>query len=90
MKIINNEFRVGQRYIGRINKRVFRVIEVKEPGRYLTKTGGVYWTKYRTVVFLDEKTKKSYETVFETAQCLLLDKLDDAVTQRKEVEYERQ
>lgn len=65
-EIINRNFAVGDRFKGRIDKSILEIVDLKK--------GGIYNNKIY-VTFRDEKTNKTYETDFETAKRLLIDKI---------------
>lgn len=72
MKIINEHFEVGQCYAGMVSGEVFTISNIREAGKYETKSGGVYTVTQTLVEFSSEKTGKTRQTELETAKRLLL------------------
>lgn len=77
MKIINHEFKIGQRYGGNVNGVEFLVTDVLQPGTRIYSTPNVYKTvKDPYVCFQDQKTKKIHRVSLETAKRLLMTRVD--------------
>lgn len=71
-EIINDHFKVGQRYRGMVNGAELTVGKIQEVGTYETPYGGLYTVSETQIHFRDEKTGAIYPTGLETAKRLLL------------------
>jgi len=76
MKIVNSTFQPGEVYRGRVNDILFQATEIRQPGLYQTKSGGIYCVRRPIVTFLCHENGKTYEVDFATAQRLMLDRVN--------------
>lgn len=72
MKIINDHFEVGQKFISMVNGEELTVERIQEAGTYETPYGCKYTLKQALIHFRSEKTWKTYGTDIETAKRLQL------------------
>lgn len=72
MNIVNEQFEAGQRYAGMVNGEIFTISNIREAGKYKTKSGGVYTVTQTLVEFRSEKTGDVYQLELESAKRLLL------------------
>lgn len=76
MKIINDHFELGQRYIGMINPVTMTVVRIREPGEYPTPYGAVRTVRHTQVYFRDDITGQIYVHDLETAKRLQLKRME--------------
>lgn len=84
MKIINERFEVGQRYIGMVDGTPFTVVKIQPPGIYESQYGYTYTVPQTQIFFRDENTGKTHATDLETAKRLLLRPVEKQGQPRKE------
>ena len=76
MKIINDHFEVGQRYIGMVNPITMTVVRIQEAGEYPTPYGTIRTVRQTQVHFRDDITGQIYVRDLETAKRLQLKRME--------------